>query len=75
MKNTPEVAAACVSITSPTARDAARKLIFSLREAAGDAVPIYIGGAAVLSAADAEELGAHGWASDVDVLVGLLAQG
>ena len=75
VKNTPEVAAACVSITSPTARDAARKLIFSLREAAGDAVPIYIGGAAVLSAADAEELGAHGWASDVDVLVGLLAQG
>ena len=75
VKNTPEVAAACVSITSPTARDAARKLIFSLREAAGDAVPIYIGGAAVLSAADAEELGAQGWASDVDVLVGLLAQG
>ena len=75
VKNTPEVAAACVSITSPTARDAARKLIFSLREAAGDAVPIYIGGAAVLSAADAEELGAHGWANDVDVLVGLLAQG
>lgn len=75
VKNTPEVVAACVSITSPTARDAARELIFSLREAAGDAVPIYIGGAAVLSAVDAEELGAHGWASDVDVLVGLLGQG
>ena len=75
VSNTPDVVAACVSITSPTARDAARELIFSLREAAGDAVPIYIGGAAVLSAADAEELGAHGWASNVDALVGLLEQG
>jgi len=75
VNNTPDVVAACVSITSPTARDAARELIFSLRETADRAVPIYIGGAAVLSAADAEELGAHGWASDVDVLVGFLAQG
>jgi methylmalonyl-CoA mutase cobalamin-binding subunit len=74
VNNTPDVVAACVRITSPTARDAARELIFSLREAAGNAVPIYIGGAAVLSAEDAEELGAHGWASDVNTLVGFLEQ-
>ncbi|MEI8161160.1 MAG: helix-turn-helix domain-containing protein [Actinobacteria bacterium] len=75
VKNTPDVVAACVSVTSPSARDAACELIAALREASGDAVPIYVGGAAVLSAPDAEELGAHGWASNVDVLVGLLEQG
>lgn len=74
VNNTPDVVAACVSITSPTARDAARELIFSLREGVSSAVPVYIGGAAVLSAEDAEELGAHGWASDVTTLVGFLEQ-
>jgi hypothetical protein len=46
-----------------------------LRTSVGDAVPVYVGGAAVLSAEDAQELGAHGWASDVNVLVELLEQG
>jgi len=64
-----------VSVTSPTARDAARELVLSLRTSVGDAVPVYVGGAAVLSAQDAQELGAHGWASDVNVLVELLEQG
>ena len=74
VNNTPDVVAACVSVTSPTARDAARELVLSLRTSVGDAVPIYVGGAAVLSAEDAQELGAHGWASDVNVLVELLEQ-
>ncbi|MDP5108358.1 MAG: cobalamin-dependent protein [Ilumatobacteraceae bacterium] len=72
VNNTPDVVAA--SITSPTARDAARELVLSLRTSVGDGVPIYVGGAAVLSAEDAQELGAHGWASDVNVLVELLEQ-
>jgi len=75
VSNTPDVVAACVSITSPTARDAARELVTSLRTSVGDVVPIYVGGAAVLSAEDAQELGAHGWASDVNVLVELLELG
>lgn len=75
VNNTPDVVAACVSVTSPTARDAARELVLSLRTSVGDAVPVYVGGAAVLSAQDAQELGAHGWASDVNVLVELLEQG
>jgi methanogenic corrinoid protein MtbC1 len=71
-RNTVDLAAVCVSVTSEGALTKAVDSINAVREVVHPSVQIYVGGRAVTSADHAEALGADGWASSAVDLVALL---
>ena len=71
-RNTVDLTAVCVSVTSEGALTKAVDVINAVRETVHPSVQIFVGGRAVSSADQAEALGADGWASSAPDLVVLL---
>jgi len=74
VKNTSDLAAVCISVTSTTALVEAKKLVELLRGVIAPEARIFVGGAAVASREVATECGADGWACDAKSLRQALLQ-
>jgi methanogenic corrinoid protein MtbC1 len=64
----------CVGVTLRESLPAAKSVIAAVNRVVTHDVTIYVGGAAVTSDADAQQLGADTWAKDPRTLVALLSQ-
>jgi excisionase family DNA binding protein len=73
-RNTVDLAAVCVSVTSEGALTTSIEAIAAVREVVHPSVQIFVGGAAVTSEEHAAHLGADGWAANARELVSILNQ-
>jgi MerR family transcriptional regulator, light-induced transcriptional regulator len=71
-RNTIDLAAVCISVTSEGSLSKAVDAITEVRNVVHPSVQIYVGGLAVKSAEQAETLGADGWAANAGELVAVL---
>lgn len=71
-RNTVDLAAVCISVTSEGALTTAMESIEAVRNVVHPSVQVYVGGRAVTSVEQAESLGADGWASNATELVAAL---
>jgi excisionase family DNA binding protein len=71
-RNTVDLAAVCVSVTSDGALETAMQAIAAVRNVVHPSVQIFVGGAAVSSQEQAENLGADGWAANARELIAIL---
>lgn len=70
----PDVVAVCVATTMQETLQAASNTIAKIKEVTDNAVPCFIGGAAVTTEVDARLLGADYWASDARQLISMLSE-
>jgi methanogenic corrinoid protein MtbC1 len=74
VQNIDQLRAVCVGVTLRESLPAAKSVIAAVNRVVPDDVTVYVGGAAVTSDSDAQQLGADVWAKDPRTLVALLSQ-
>ena len=74
VQNIDQLRAVCVGVTLRESLPAAKSVIAAVNRVVPTDVMVYVGGAAVTSDADAQQLGADTWAKDPRTLVTLLSQ-